>query len=147
MWLAKAIACSLLAILIYQDFKDRKVSLLVLILLGLSGIYFNYLRSWDWVGSGLNVTFILILCMVVFIYGKIKGIETANLLGTGDIVYLFALIPWFDFPHYIYAVTYSLIGALLLHMILTRLNSLKNPATIPLISYLGLINMAIIVTA
>lgn len=130
-----------LGITAYQDFKDRAISWFLPLCLTLCGIANYYLfkntAPLDWV---LNAFFILlqlaIICIYLIIKTKTINIKlTTNYLGLGDILFLLALTPFFEFKTFILLLSGGLIFSLIGHLIL---NGKKQQNNLPLAGWLSI---------
>ena len=147
MLIVQLFACILLIIMIYQDFKSREVSLVLLLLFGALGLVHQVIAGWDWISFGGNAMFLVLLSLIVLVFAALRKKPVQSLIGKGDLLYFIMLLPWFGFPEYLYAFTYSLIGSLVLHMTVSYLGWYRESSTITLISYFGIINLPIIVVS
>ena len=113
--------CCLTAI-IAQDFRERKVYLLLLIILAIIMALFYYLKSDTLVylsNISINLTVLLVLMGILFLYSKFKLKQTLNTaLGLGDIIFFVVIAISFPVPTFIIVFTCSLIFALVLFLFL-----------------------------
>lgn len=99
----------LLAIIMYQDIKDKEVTLLVLLSLIVTGGLLHFLQQNYWVflvSLLVNTLLIGIVLLFIYLYAKFKmKVSLPNVLGMGDI--LFFLFLGFSFPTASFSILFS----------------------------------------
>lgn len=129
----------LFLVVFFQDVKERKVYWFLLVLLGLGcGIlhYKNTLPMLFLTAAALNLLFVSILLLFVFLYSRFKlktGIE--NAMGSGDILLFFCLSFSFATVSFMVVLISALIFSLVLHLLLKKKRTFE---TVPLAGYMSL---------
>lgn len=136
--------CTLNLILIIEDFRYRKVHLILIILLLITNSYY-----WVWLNEQntwyTNLAFLSILIVLLFVYIKIrfKGkISFKEAIGYGDIIFLIAMTPVFNLYNFFIFFNLSILLALITFFILNRVN--KDFKKIPFISFMGISNLLLL---
>lgn len=114
-----------LGILTYEDFKERKISTLWLLLLFFVSIWKGY-RQLPFTElltySSINTLFVLFQCILISIYVSIKEKKwtnpTIHYLGWGDILFFIALTPFFHPINFVVFYTGGLLTVLLGYILL-----------------------------
>ncbi len=124
--------CCLLAICI-QDFRERKVYLVILIGSGilLSFSYFLETTPMQYlVNIGMNLVIIVLIIGILFLYAKFKLKTKLNdALGLGDVFFFIVIAISFPISTFIILFSFSLVFSLMVFLLLKP--SLKD-ATVPL---------------
>jgi len=113
--------CCLLAIT-FQDFRERKVYLFLLIGLAIVMTLFYYLKSDTQLyvsNISMNLTVLLVLMGILFLYSKFKlkqRLDTA--LGLGDILFFIAIAISFPIATFLVLFSCSLLFGLILFLFL-----------------------------
>ena len=111
--------CCLLAI-ITQDFRERKVYLSLLISLALVMALFYYLKSDTQLylsNISMNLTVLLVLMGVLFLYSKFKLKQDFNTaLGLGDILFFIVIAVSFPIATFLILFSCSLIFTLIIFL-------------------------------
>lgn len=111
------------AITIIQDFKTRTIHLFVLIGFFLTGL----IHIWPFGFDGFliilfNFSYLSVLLLIAFLVLNIwKSLSAKEMIGMGDILYLIIMTLFFDFPEFIIALNFALIGSMILHLLLCQL--------------------------
>lgn len=123
--LVKIILVISLLIIFYQDQKDRMVHWW-LFLISAIGLSFIQIQKVGWLQFGIhsvfNIGLVLILLLVLLGYVRIRmqTFSLQNVLGLGDIFFLFALGLGFATLSFITMLVFGLILSLLLHLVLKK---------------------------
>ena len=113
---------TVLLITAYQDFKERAISWLLLptiLGLGITNAIVNRLDLNQLIASTLFVSCVLLLVYLVFVI-KRKSFKlnfTDVYLGIGDILFFYAIIPFFEFNDYLLIFSAGLSFSLISHFI------------------------------
>ena len=132
----------LLAIIAYQDIKNREVHLFIY--LGFFGLSLFYKNEFLISITNLftNTIYVVVIFSLVAIYFRwIKKDKEAFLnhkIGIGDFVYLIAIAPLFHFINYMLYVNIALIISLIIHLIITNWIARNSLKTIPLAGYMSI---------
>lgn len=118
----------LLVGIIYEDFKFRSVHLMMYLAVIAILVYIRIANYNELIGvfvdTVVNTVYLLLLLIVsiLMIYVKKRGrrLKVFSYIGSGDIIFWFALACWFQPVEFIFFITLSLLGSLLLHVILCR---------------------------
>jgi hypothetical protein len=131
----------LLATILYQDVKLRAVHWIFFPLLATAALC---AQKWPlyWPVLLFNFTFLAGMLFLLTVYvslrtGKITDI-TKGYFSWGDILFLLAVIPLFDFRSYMLFFTCGTFLALLIHLLATRM---KAQPTVPYAGYMALITL------
>ncbi len=123
----------------YQDFKERKVYWFLFLIIGVTcGIlhYTSTLSELFFTSVLMNLAFIVLLLLVVFLYSKFKlGVNFKDTFGLGDTLLFIALSLTFSTVSFIIVLIFSLIFALVIHL---SLKSKSKFSTVPLAGYISL---------
>jgi len=122
-----------LGVITYQDFKDRKVTALLFLVLGCIGATLFYqtqfLEAFG-ISIGINLIFIAVLSVVLLSYIRFKmKIKVSQAMGFGDFFFFLALAVSFPTITFLVLFSCSLIFSLLLFLILKPRLKIK---TVPL---------------
>jgi len=122
-----------------QDFKTREVYwVLFPIIASCCGIlhYKNVVYSTFIYTIGLNLTFISLMLLVIYLYSKYKlNMAFKNTFGLGDVLLFIGLIFSFSSTSFIIIFVFSLVFALVLHLFF---KNKTNNSSVPLAGYLSL---------
>ena len=133
----------MIALLIaFQDFRGRAVSILWFVFYAFLCVpYYLYIATFDWIIWLLNVAFVTILIALSGIIVKMRvGKNIREMLGAGDIVFLFISTLYFDFPGFVIWLNVGLLLSLAGHLVLIRISaSYKRSNSIPLAGFLAII--------
>lgn len=100
MVLANILRIGLLFFVFYEDLKDRKVTLIVLVVLMLLGGFIHSQHQYVWVfllSSLLNLSIILTIILVLYVYANFK-LKTSLSVGFGLGDALFFIVMAVSFP-------------------------------------------------
>lgn len=125
-----------------QDMKARQVHWFLFPAIAILGgvlFYDNTLKELFMMSVLLNVSFVLILLFIVFIYAHLK-IKTSPLktIGLGDVLLFVGLSLSFSSVSFIIIFVSSLVFSILLHVMVIRKSQFK---TVPLAGYMSLFFM------
>ncbi|MDG2194279.1 MAG: hypothetical protein P8K77_05400 [Polaribacter sp.] len=135
----KIIYTTVLGIISYQDLKERKVTVLLFLLLALVGGYLFYTAQVFEVfliNTSINISFIVMLFFLVLLYVKVKmNVKISEAMGLGDV--LFFLVLAISFPTVTFLVLFScsLFFSLLLFLVVKPMLKIK---TVPLAGFQAL---------
>lgn len=138
---------TLLGILFYQDVKERKVSIWILVLGLLAGGFVNYVNQLPIIflsNSVINIIFIVLVFLILWIYAKIKmRKQIFEVFGKGDLVFFILLAVSLPILSFLMVFIFSIIFSLIVFLILKEKFKEK---TIPLAGlqslFLGLVLIA-----
>lgn len=135
-------AFALSTLILYQDFKERWVSLFALLGLGLTGILYSSLVAGAGIVAldiGLNVLLVSMILLLLRLYFGLKGQKAFIdvVLGKGDIVILYMFCFWFTFEHFIYFYVGGMFFSLLSFLIYLKWKDRKE-MTVPLAGLLAI---------
>lgn len=135
----KLLLISTLLFILFQDVKERQVYWFLFPIVGLtSGVLFftKTIPELFFMAVITNLILVCFLFTIIALYIKYKlKIKFKDAIGLGDLLLFVALTFTFSTFSFIYILVFSLIGALLLHLFLTRN---KNNDTVPLAGYVSL---------
>ncbi len=127
-------------LIFFQDMRERQVHWFLIPIIGiLSGILFynETLPELFLASFGLNLCFVAILLLVVFLYSKLKlKTNILNAIGIGDILLFLALSVSFSTISFVILFLGALIFSLLLHWFST--SDSRSSITVPLAGYMSL---------
>lgn len=129
-----------LLIVAYQDFKDREISWFYLPIIFTIALVSQFLEgNLLWLNWLFSLVFLIFQLLAVYLYFALKNKNfkiafTDNFLGWGDILFLVAIIPLFDFKQYVLCYVGALFFTLAFHLIMSRNN---NKLNIPLVGWMG----------
>lgn len=139
-----------LSLLIYQDFRDREVSLPLLGFQLILSLFYNDLFNQPRIiltNSLINILIILVQILILTILYSIKSGSIFNIfqkhLGIGDVLFLIAIAPLFSPENYILYMILASFLTLVFHQIF--IGSKRVAHTIPLAGYLAGILMPILI--
>ena len=131
----------LLLIIFYQDLRYRAVIWFLFPLLFCAAIWYNY-PVINYETLFLNILFVLFLLLMLTIYvsAREKKLTTVwnGFFSWGDILFIIAITPLFDFIGYIYFFTFGTLLTLFIHAVVVRFSKNK---TVP---YAGYLSVAVI---
>ena len=135
-------ALAVLAGIVYEDFKFRRVRFAYFIIL-VPLLYFqNYLPAEEqWPDIGINLLYLSVLMLSVagFGYFKTGTVRSfSSMIGLGDILLLLSLTVWLNPVMMIIFNSVSFMIALLLHLLLGRFAFYTKFNTIPLAGMQGI---------
>lgn len=131
---------SILGLTAFQDFKERAISIFIipaLIGVGVLHAIENGLLLADIFAS---TAFVSVQLLLVYLYFSIKKRSfkidfTNSYLGLGDILFFYAIVPFFGFYDFVIMLTGGLVFSLLAHYIYSLFYKTK---TIPLAGWLSI---------
>jgi len=129
----------LLTAILYQDVKLRAVHWICFPLLAVAALGFHNWQP-DWTALLFNFTFLAGMLFLLTVYvslrtGRMTDI-TKGFFSWGDILFLLAVVPLFDFRTYLLFFTCGTFLSLVIHLLVMRIQ--KQP-TIPYAGYMALI--------
>ena len=111
-----------LSIIAYQDFKERKVSVLLFVLatvFGCSLFYINTYLHFLFINIGLNMLVVAIIIFVLYGYARFKmKKKLTETIGIGDLFFFFLLAFSFSTITFLVLFSTSLFFSLFLYLIL-----------------------------
>lgn len=146
MWLQTA---SLLTLshMVFTDFKARYVHILsVIALLVVTVIRLIWGDTWYlWEYYLINLTFtILILLISVGVVARSKALDWRQVMGVGDLIFLFIICFWFDTMTYVIYFNVSVIVAMISHFLLAKLSSYRADVGVPFAGNFAIVLMIFI---
>ena len=133
-----------LALTFYQDWKYRAVHWFIFPILAVDALLIFFLREWDLQILGLNLTFVITVVTLLFIYISVRERKWTNIferhLGIGDVLFFLAVTPLFSSQNYILFFITGMMVSGLAHGILSLL---KKRESIPLAGYLSVYVIAL----
>jgi hypothetical protein len=139
MIIIKIILLILLGVIFYQDYKERLVYWFLFPLVALcSGFLFynNTLPELFVASVVLNLMFVSVLLLVVFMYSKlILKVRLKDVFGLGDMLLFLSIIFSFSTVSFLVILVFALFFSLVIHLLLKKHSALK---TVPLAGYLSL---------
>lgn len=131
-----------LSIIVIQDLKLRAVYWFlfpIIFGLGIIRLYPNISAT----SLLLNFGFLVTLMTLLTIYVSLRQQQLTNItkgfFNWGDILFLASIIPFFEFPIYVYFVTFGTIFCLICHLLVSLVKKQEN---IPFAGYLALLCIA-----
>lgn len=121
----------LMLVITYQDFKEREISWILIpgvLGLGITNAIYTNLNPLELAASVVFLSGLLTLVYLVFALKQktLKLKFTSELLGLGDILLFYAIIPFFGFNEYVLIFTGGLIFSLISHSIYNLIYSSKS---------------------
>lgn len=139
MVIIKIILIGILGSIFYQDFKERHVYWFLFPLFGFCSAFLFYnstLPELFYIAVGMNFIFISILLLIVFLYTKLKLKSSFNeAFGLGDVLLFIGLIFSFSTISFLVIFVFSLLFALVLHLIIKQYSKLQS---VPLAGYISI---------
>lgn len=140
MWFLKLLLLSVFFLILYQDYKDRKVYwflypaigiLVFLLQLNITAVYTVLINA------GINLLFIAVLLLVCYLYAafRLKKNLLKEVFGLGDVLFFICIAFSFSVISFFILFVFSLFFSLLLHFILKHKQTEK---TVPLAGYMSL---------
>lgn len=126
--------------MIYQDFKSRNVALWQLVLFGIMQIivcFFKYGAVQTGYIALINLIILASISIVMLVYAYFRFKLKQQLVGSGDIIFILLLTPYFLFPYLLYFLIASFLVSLLSWWFEGYLRKIRK-YDIPLVSYLGI---------
>lgn len=126
--------------MIYQDFKSRNVALWQLTLFGIMQIivcFFKYGAVQTGYIALINLIILASISIAVLVYAYFRFKLKQQLIGSGDIIFILLLSPYFLFPSFLYFLIVSFLVSLLSWWFEGYLRKMR-VQNIPLVSYLGI---------
>lgn len=143
MWLQTASLLTLCHVA-FTDFKARYVHILTVVaLLVVTVARLVWNDTWYlWEYYVLNLLFItLILLVSIGVVARKKGIQWRQVMGTGDLLFLFMICFWFDTMTFVIYFNVSVIMAMIAHFILGKMASYRANEGVPFAGYFALVLM------
>lgn len=139
MIILKIILISALGLIFYQDLKDRQVYWFLFPLFSICSailFYNNTLPELFYVAILMNLIFISIVLITLFLYSKLKlKSKLSDVFGLGDALLFIGLIFSFSTISFLVIFVFSLAFALFVHLIIKQYS--KFPS-VPLAGYMSL---------
>ncbi len=138
MWVLKLILIFLLFTILYQDCKDRLVYWFLYPMVGILSLaiqYFILPVNSILLNIATNLTLVLFLLLVCYLYTKLRKIEFNNSFGLGDVLFFVFISFTFSTISFFVLFIFSLFFSLLLHIVLSQKDREK---TVPLAGYMSL---------
>ncbi len=139
MLIIKIILICSLGWIFYQDLKAREVYWFLFPVFGICSAILFYnetLPELFYVSVGMNFIFISLLLLVVFLYAKLKLKSSfGSAFGLGDVLLFMGLVFSFSTISFLVVFVFSLLFALILHLVLKQGSKLQS---VPLAGYISL---------
>lgn len=136
-----------LAPMIYQDFKYRNVTLWQLLLFGIMQMtvcFYKYGAIQTGINTLTNVAVMGIISAAVIVYAYFRFQRKQQFIGSGDILFILLLAPYFLCPYFLHFLIISFLLALVGWWIGVYMKG-KKTFQIPLVSYLGICYSVVVV--
>lgn len=136
-----------LAPMIYQDFKYRNVTLWQLLLFGIMQMtvcFYKYGAIQTGLNTLANVAVMGIISATMIVYAYFRFKRKQRLIGSGDIVFILLLTPYFLCSYFLHFLIVSFLLALVGWCIGNCMRKEK-ASHIPLVSYLGICYAVVVV--
>jgi hypothetical protein len=136
----KIVLILLLAVITWQDIKDRLVYWFCYPLVGILGFYiqkdFSQMDSII-INSIVNLSLVATVMLILWVYSKIilKKKLINQSIGMGDILFFLALAFCFSIVSFYVLFVFSLVFSILMHFLLKK--NYKEHTTIPLAGYMA----------
>lgn len=123
--------------MILQDFKTRQIWWFLPLILAVGGVVINWNQlQVENVLFGLAFLVLLILVLYAYILIRYKSTKLfAEYFGIGDLLILIALVPFFEFRHFVFFFTLATLFSVLGHLLM---NWFKKQESIPYAGYLSI---------
>ncbi|MGY0407587.1 MAG: hypothetical protein ACWIPJ_04430 [Polaribacter sp.] len=112
----------LLGILFYQDIKERKVSVWILVSGILVGGMLHFMEQQSIVflsNIGINISFVVLIFGILWLYAKLKlKKKIFNVFGEGDLLFFLLLAVSFPIVSFLMVFVFSLIFSLIIFILL-----------------------------
>lgn len=140
MWFFKFSLISIFFIILFQDYKDRKVYWFLYPSVGI----FAFVLQMDvvtiysvLVNAGFNLLVVFILLLVSYLYASLKLQQPLlkEVFGLGDVLFFVSIAFSFSIISFFVLLIFSLLFSLLLHFVLQHKQAEK---TVPLAGYMSL---------
>ncbi len=146
MWLQTA---SLLTLghVVFTDFKARYVHLLTVItLLAVTVLRLVLNETWYlWEYYLMNLVFTtLILLISIGVVARRKLLKWHQVMGSGDLLFLFMICFWFDTMTYVIYFNVSVIMAMISHFLLGKFTLYREDEGVPFAGYFAIVLMIFI---
>lgn len=146
MWLQTA---SLLTLghVVFTDFKARYVHLLTVIALLVVTVFrLAWNDTWfQWEYYLMNLFFTsLILLVSIGVVARKKSLKWHEVMGTGDLIFLFMICFWLDTMTYVIYFNASVIIAMIAHFLLGKFTSYQRDDGVPFAGYFAMVLMIFI---
>ena len=138
MWVLKLILIFLLFTILYQDCKDRLVYCFLYPMVGILALVIQYFIlpvNSILLNIATNLTLVLFLLLVCYLYTKLRKMEFNNSFGLGDVLFFVFISFTFSTISFFVLFIFSLFFSLLLHIVFSQKDREK---TVPLAGYMSL---------
>lgn len=131
----------------FQDFKSREISWFLIPLLFGLGLASAVTESVDWIEYGFSALFVTAQLIMAYLYfcTKQRSIRiqfTDTLLGLGDILFFYAMVPFFNFEDFVFHHIAGFIFSIVCHLIY---HQIKPQSSIPLAGWLSIYYSSILI--
>ncbi|MDW3194714.1 MAG: hypothetical protein R8G66_20210 [Cytophagales bacterium] len=143
MWLQTASLLTLCHVA-FTDFKARYVHILTVVaLLAVTVARLVWNDTWYlWEYYVLNLIFIaLILLVSIGVVARKKAIQWHQVMGIGDLLFLFMICFWFDTMTFVIYFNASVVVAMIAHFLLRRITAYRAEEGVPFAGYFALVLM------
>lgn len=126
-----------------QDFRERQVSLLGLVMLFILGLFYSCLAL-QWTELIRRVAFNSLFAGIIMVSGTLlvklrrPGDSVSSFIGSGDFLFLLSISPLFAFGAFLVFLNTSMILVLAVFGVLLAFGRIKGGASIPLAGALAL---------
>jgi len=135
----KIILICTLALIFYQDLKERQVYWFLFPLFATCSavlFYTSTIPELFYVSVGMNIICISILLLIVFLYSRLKLKTTFyKTIGLGDVLLFIGLVFSFSTISFLVIFVFSLLFALVSHLLVKQYSKFQ---TVPLAGYISL---------
>lgn len=123
---------------VFTDFKGRYIHLFTMIaILGLTIGRVYWLGTWAiWEFFALNLIFVtLLLAISIWVVAKKQHKHWTDIMGLGDILFLYLLCFWMDTVPFVIYFNVSLLVSLVLHFLLLKFSWYRADRGVPFAGY------------
>jgi hypothetical protein len=140
MWFLKLLLITIFFLILFQDYKDRKVYWFLYPIVGILAfvLQMEVVPIYSvLVNAGFNLLFVFVLLFVCYLYAtlKLQRPLLKEVFGLGDVLFFIFIAFSFSIVSFFVLLIFSLLFSLLLHFVLQNRQTEK---TVPLAGYMSL---------
>lgn len=128
----------LLVIVVVQDIRHRAIHVVLPVVVFVVGLLRFYLLELNYIELAINMLFLALLMIGLFLYVSFKSRQLVNpintFIGIGDIIFFVAIIPLFYSTSYILFFSTGMVFSIVTHLLFTK----DKERHVPLAGYLSL---------
>lgn len=137
--LTASLLISNLILILYQDYRDRSVSVWLFMALIILGIGFNVTFPVDWLTVLINTVLLLLILLFSAVIMRFRGFQLRGVIGSGDLIFFGSMALFMSTPDFVVFFNLCLLFSIVAHYLLVAVRSDYRKDTIPLAGFSSIV--------